>query len=138
MIARIWRGAVRAEDTEAYARYVKETGIDGYEKTPGNRGAWVLWQTEGDRTEIVTLSFWDSMDAIVGFAGQDLERAVFYPEDDRFLVERDLTVRHYEVGPHATKQRDASAAIGVLPRVSAPWLPGIPGHAGRARYTNPG
>jgi hypothetical protein len=31
------------------------------------------------------------------FAGQDIEKAVFYPEDDRFLVERDLSVHHYEV-----------------------------------------
>lgn len=98
MIARIWRGAVRAADAEDYARYVRETGIDGYEKTPGNRGAWVLWRAEGDRAEIVTLSLWESTAAIEGFAGRDIEQAVFYPEDDRFLVERDLTVRHYEVG----------------------------------------
>jgi hypothetical protein len=42
-------------------------------------------------------SFWESREAIEGFAGQDIEKAVFYPEDDRFLVERDLSVRHYEV-----------------------------------------
>ena len=98
MIARIWRGAVRPEDAEAYARYVRETGIDGYQTTPGNRGAWVLWRADGDQAEIVTFSLWESRDAIAGFAGPDIERAVFYPEDDRFLVERDLTVRHYEVG----------------------------------------
>ena len=98
MIARIWRGAVRASDADAYVQYVRETGIDEYEKTPGNRGAWVLSRTDGDRAEIVTLSFWGSREAIEGFAGQDIERAVFYPEDDRFLIERDLTVLHYEVG----------------------------------------
>lgn len=43
------------------------------------------------------MSFWESREAIDGFAGQDIEKAVFYPEDERFLVERDLTVRHYEV-----------------------------------------
>lgn len=81
-----------------YARYIQGTGIEAYEKTPGNHGAWVLWRTEGDRAEIITLSFWESEKAIEGFAGRDIERAVFYPEDDRFLVERDLTVRHYKVG----------------------------------------
>ena len=46
------------------------------------------------------MSFWDSREAVEGFAGQDIEKAVFYPEDERFLVERDLTVHHYEVaGP---------------------------------------
>jgi heme-degrading monooxygenase HmoA len=100
MIARIWRGAVRAADAAAYAAYVQETGIAGYHRTPGNRGAWALWRVEGDRAEIVTVSLWESRPAIEAFAGQDIEQAVFYPEDDRYLIDRDLTVRHYEVaGP---------------------------------------
>jgi len=97
MIARIWRGAVRAEDAAAYADYVQRTGIDGYQRTPGNRGAWALWRIDGDRAEIITVSLWESRAAIEGFAGQDIEQAVFYPDDDRFLIDRDLTVRHYEV-----------------------------------------
>jgi heme-degrading monooxygenase HmoA len=97
MIARIWRGAVRAQDADEYAAYVEETGIAGYRQIPGNRGAWLLRRTDGDRTEIVTLSFWDSQQAIEGFAGADIGKAVFYPEDDRFLIERDLRVTHYEV-----------------------------------------
>jgi len=97
MIARIWRGAVRADDAAAYSSYIQQTGIEGYRKTPGNRGAWVLCRTDGDQAEFVTVSFWESREAIEGFAGQDIEKAVFYPEDERFLVERDLTVRHYEV-----------------------------------------
>lgn len=97
MIARIWRGAIRAQDADEYAAYVEETGIAGYRRTPGNRGAWLLRRTDGERTEIVTMSFWDSREAIEGFAGEDIEKAVFYPEDDRFLVERDLRVTHYDV-----------------------------------------
>jgi heme-degrading monooxygenase HmoA len=97
MIARIWRGVVRAEDASAYADYVRRTGIEGYKNTPGNRGAWTLSRTEGDRAEFVTLSFWDSRSDIQAFAGEDIEQAVFYPEDDRFLIDRDLTVRHYEI-----------------------------------------
>jgi heme-degrading monooxygenase HmoA len=97
MIARIWRGVVRAQDAGAYAAYITQTGLDGYRQTPGNRGAWLLRRIEGDLAEFITLSFWESRQAIEGFAGQDIERAVYYPEDDKFLVERDLTVRHYEI-----------------------------------------
>jgi len=97
MIARISCGAVRADDAVPYAHYIQETGIEGYKKTPDNRGAWALCRTEDDRAEFVTVSFWDSREAIEAFAGQDIEKAVFYPEDERFLVDRDLTVRHYEV-----------------------------------------
>jgi len=63
MIARIWRGAVRAEDAAAYAEYVQRTGIEGYKGTPGNRGAWLLSRTVGDRAEFITVSFWDSREA---------------------------------------------------------------------------
>jgi heme-degrading monooxygenase HmoA len=97
VIARIWRGWTRAEDAEAYVAYIEATGLKEYRGTPGNQGAWMLRRIEGDRCEFVTLSFWDSLDAVRAFAGDDPEQAVFYPEDDRFLVERDLTVTHFEI-----------------------------------------
>jgi heme-degrading monooxygenase HmoA len=98
MIARSWRGWIRTEDTAAYIAYVNETGIDEYRATPGNQGAWILTRDLGDgRTEMVTLSFWDSREVIEGFAGQDIDRAKYYPEDDRYLIDRENTVTHYEV-----------------------------------------
>jgi heme-degrading monooxygenase HmoA len=98
MIARIWRGWVRTEDRAAYVDYIERTGMAEYRGTPGNQGAWMLARDLGDdRTEIVTLSFWGSRNAIRGFAGDDIERAVFYPEDDRYLVDRETTVTHYDV-----------------------------------------
>jgi len=97
VIARTWRGWTRAEDADDYVAYLRETGMHEYRTTPGNRGAWILRRPQGDRVEFVTLSFWDSMDAVRAFAGDDPERAVFYPDDDRFLVERDETVDHYEL-----------------------------------------
>ncbi|SFR93542.1 hypothetical protein SAMN04487846_0817 [Microbacterium sp. cf046] len=39
---------------------------------------------------------WESLEAITRFAGADYERAVLYPEDDRYLLERDDRVRHYD------------------------------------------
>jgi heme-degrading monooxygenase HmoA len=74
----------------------------GYRRTPGNQGAHMLTRDlGGGRTEIVTLSFWESRAAITGFAGEDIARAVFYPEDDRYLVGREETVTHYEVSAPA-------------------------------------
>ena len=97
MIARSWRGAERPEDAEAYAAYIDETGMQAYAATPGNRGAWMLQRPVGELTEFVTFSLWDSIESIKAFAGEDHETAVFYPEDDRFLVERDEQCRHWEV-----------------------------------------
>ena len=97
MIARIWKGVVRAHDADEYTTYIRETGIAEYLQTPGNRGAWMLRRDDGDRTEFITYSLWDSLDAIRGFAGDDIEAAVYYPEDERFLIEQDDRVRHYEI-----------------------------------------
>ena len=97
MIARIWTGVVRRDDAEAYVNYIVNTGMAEYQSTPGNQGAWMLRRDDGDRSEIVTFSLWDSHDSIRAFAGDDIDQAVFYPEDDHFLLERDLTVRHYDV-----------------------------------------
>ena len=97
MIVRIWRGWTRTEDTEAYASYIKETGLAAYSATPGNQGAYLMSRTDNDSTEFLTISFWDSLESIRGFAGEDIEEAVFYPEDDGFLVDRETFVRHYRV-----------------------------------------
>jgi heme-degrading monooxygenase HmoA len=97
VIARIWRGAVRTADADAYADYIGQTGLGDYLRTPGNRGAWMLRREVGELTEFLTFTLWTSLDAIRAFAGQDYETAVYYPEDDRFLVERDVTCAHYEV-----------------------------------------
>jgi len=97
MIARIWKGAVRTSDGDAYADYIHRTGVAGYTATPGNRGVWMLRRDVDDRAEFVMFTLWESLDAVKAFAGDDYERAVYYPEDDRYLVERDLTTSHYEV-----------------------------------------
>ena len=103
MIARIWRGAVARADGDAYARYMNETGVRGYVAVAGNRGAWMLRRDVGDRTEFVMFTLWDSLEAVKEFAGEDYEAAVFYPEDDRFLIERDTTSTHYTVEAHAAR-----------------------------------
>jgi heme-degrading monooxygenase HmoA len=99
MIARIWRGSTRNEQADEYLVYLHETGLKDYRATPGNQGAWVLRRTVGDQTEFVTLTFWDSLDAVRAFAGDDYERAVYYPADTAFLLELLPTVEHYELHP---------------------------------------
>jgi heme-degrading monooxygenase HmoA len=97
LIARIWKGATLSADGDAYSEYMNATGIAGYRSTPGNRAAVMLRREVDDRSEFLMLSLWDSMESIKSFAGDDPDVAVFYPEDERFLVERELTVAHYEV-----------------------------------------
>jgi len=100
MIARVWRGSTRAEDADAYAAYVEETGMKGVRALPGNRGTLVLRRVHDGHAEFETILLFDSLDDIRAFAGDNIDAAVFFPEDDRYLVEREPTVRHFEVDVH--------------------------------------
>jgi heme-degrading monooxygenase HmoA len=97
VIARTWTGVVLRADADAYADYIRDTGFAEYGRTAGNRGAWMLRRDDGDRTEFITLSMWDSVEAIKAFAGDDIEAAVLYPEDERYLIDGESSVTHYEV-----------------------------------------
>jgi heme-degrading monooxygenase HmoA len=97
MIARIWRGRTAANQADSYQAYLHETGLKDYAAVPGNRGVLVLRRTEGDATEFVLISLWDSLESIEAFAGPALDTAVYYPEDDVYLLEREPQVLHYDI-----------------------------------------
>ena len=114
MLARLWTGATRAADADAYVRYMDETGFAEYRATPGNRGVLALRRVAGDRAEFLILTLWDDEAAVRRFAGDDPTRAVFYPEDERFLVERGERVSHFEL-VHAAGLSAGDLAAGALP-----------------------
>lgn len=97
MIARTWTGATKAEEGDAYVAYLERTGFAAYAETPGNRGVLALRRDVEDRAEFLLVTLWESEEAIRAFAGDDLERAVFYPEDARFLVAGEPRAVHYQV-----------------------------------------
>jgi len=97
MIARIWRGVVRDDDRDKYYEYLQKTGLKEYNSIPGNRGVWTLRRIAEGKCEFTLISLWDSWEAIKAFAGPDYEKAVYYPEDEKYLLERGPRVMHYEV-----------------------------------------
>jgi heme-degrading monooxygenase HmoA len=97
MVARTWWGATRADDAAHYLDYLRKTGLAEYARVPGHRRTLTLRRIAQGRAEFLIVTLWDSMDAVRQFAGDDPERAVFYPEDDRYLVARDEHVTHFEV-----------------------------------------
>jgi heme-degrading monooxygenase HmoA len=97
MVARTWRGSVRRDDDEKYWDYLRRTGVRDLRSTPGNRGVYVLRRVEGGRAHFMIISLWRSRADIRSFAGDDIERARYYPEDEDFLLELEPTVTHHEV-----------------------------------------
>ena len=96
MIVRIWHGRTKTTDAEAYRQFVIETGIKDYSSTKGNQGAQIWQRLEGEITHIWTVSWWDSLENIKAFAGDDIEKARYYDEDKKYLLEFEPTVMHCE------------------------------------------
>lgn len=97
MIMRIWRGKVPEAKADAYLAYLQATGLSEYRSTAGNRGVFATTHSEGGVAEFVLVTLWESYDSIRSFAGADPGRAVYYPEDDSFLLHREPRVEHFEV-----------------------------------------
>jgi heme-degrading monooxygenase HmoA len=97
MIARIWHGAVPTHKSNEYLRLMREVAVPDYRSVPGNHEAFVLRQTNGEITDFIMLTFWDSKDAIAKFAGADIETAKYYKFDRDFLIELEPQVKHYEL-----------------------------------------
>ena len=97
MIIRTWHGRTRREHADAYGEFLCARAIPDYRSTPGNRGARVLRREAADATHFVTLTFWYSDAAIRAFAGPDILKAKYYPEDAQYLLEFEPEVVHYDV-----------------------------------------
>ena len=97
MIARIWKGSVKLADKAAYHAYMQQTGLPEYQACKGNRGVTLLCREHNGSAEFTFITLWESLEAIKEFAGQDYEKAVYYPEDKEFLLEMKPKVLHYEV-----------------------------------------
>ncbi|HEX2629550.1 MAG TPA: antibiotic biosynthesis monooxygenase [Chitinophagaceae bacterium] len=97
MIARMWHGKVPAQKAADYHRFLLESGLKDYGETEGNKGVFLLKREEENVTHFYTLTFWEDTAAIIRFAGPDLEKAKYYPEDKDFLLEFEPFVTHFEV-----------------------------------------
>jgi heme-degrading monooxygenase HmoA len=97
MIARLWRGCTLAAQADEYLEYMKKTGLKDIRSTSGNQGMYILRRLNDGEAEFLFMSLWESIAAIKQFAGDDYEKARYYPADKDFLLEMERTVSHYEI-----------------------------------------
>jgi heme-degrading monooxygenase HmoA len=93
----MWHGRVPTSKAQTYRAFQNERAIPDYQSVEGNINAYILEREEGEITHFITLTFWDDLEAIKGFAGEDAEKAKYYPEDKDYLLEFEPRVVHYEV-----------------------------------------
>lgn len=105
MILRVWKSTVRSADLNRYVDYISATGAADYAATEGNCGFEVLARNLSDTiVEVTTLSWWRDLDAVKAFAGEDYETARYYPEDDKYLVDKAATVDHFQMVAGSTRR----------------------------------
>ena len=97
MIARIWHGKTKSSDYEAYTNFIKAKAIPDYEKTEGFIKLTFLRRIEGAVAHFTLITYWENLDVIKNFAGEDYEKAKYYPRDKEYLLEFEEKVIHYEV-----------------------------------------
>jgi heme-degrading monooxygenase HmoA len=97
MTARIWHGRTSSGDCEAYTDFLKRVAVPDYKKTEGFMGLTFLRSISNGEAHFNLITYWQNPEAIKNFAGEDFEKAKYYPEDVKFLLEFEEKVNHYEV-----------------------------------------
>ena len=97
MIARIWKGKTKAEDANAYELFMQERAVPDYSNTPGFIKLTFLKRVDHEVAHFELITFWENLEVIQNFAGEDLEKAKYYPEDQNYLLEFPEKVVHYDV-----------------------------------------
>ena len=98
MVERVWSAhAATRESGEGYAAYFQRVVLPELRAVPGYRGARLLQRELRGTIEIVVSTRWESLEAIRGFAGDDIHRAVVHPEATAFFSDYEHSVKHYEV-----------------------------------------
>jgi heme-degrading monooxygenase HmoA len=99
MISRIWHGWTTRENADAYEGLLRSeifTGI-AHQGIPGYRGIHLLRRNAADGVEFVTVMWFDSLEAVRTFAGDDYEVAVVPAKARQLLVRFDARSAHYDV-----------------------------------------
>ncbi len=97
MIARIWKGKTKREHAEAYTEFMQQRAVPDYEGTAGFVKLIFLKRTDQEHAYFELITFWESLDVIKNFAGEPIEKAKYYPEDQEFLLDFPENVTHFEV-----------------------------------------
>lgn len=96
VITRIWHGKTKIEHADEYLDYIIQTGVRDYKSTPGNLSCQVWRRNEGQVCHFWTVTRWDSFESIKKFAGENHEKARYYPGDFQYLLEYEPNVIHCE------------------------------------------
>jgi heme-degrading monooxygenase HmoA len=97
VIARLWHGWTAPENADAYEDFLGTTMFPSMHGVDGFRGVDLLRRDNGEEVAFITITRFDSLDAVREFAGDDYEVAVIEPEARALLSRFDERSAHYEI-----------------------------------------
>ena len=97
MIARLWHGVTTRENAGKYEELLRSEVLPGIHRVEGYRGAWLLRREVPEGAEFVTMTIFESLDAVRRFAGEDPEAAVVPEEARKLLARFDRRSVHYTI-----------------------------------------
>ncbi|HTH99159.1 MAG TPA: antibiotic biosynthesis monooxygenase [Stellaceae bacterium] len=97
MVARLWHGRTPAAKADEYREYLYEAGVKKIAAIPGNRGVQMMMSKTDQQGEFMVISYWDSIEAIKGYAGPNYTQVHDLPRDKEFLIDHEPLVRHFDL-----------------------------------------
>lgn len=97
MIVRTWHGCVPLKHAEGFALHLEKTGVEHSKSVPGNQGAFVRRETQESWAHFFLATYWEDLNAVKAFAGEDYHVAVTYPDDEQFELLSDPYVFQHTV-----------------------------------------
>ena len=97
MITRVWHGWTTPANAPAYEQLLLTEIFPGIaaRNVAGYRGIYLGRRVTGDEVEFVTIMWFDSLDAVRAFAGENYETAVVPPKARAVLKRFDAASQHY-------------------------------------------
>lgn len=97
MIVRTWHGCVPVKHAEKFTRHLEKTGVEHSQSIEGNLGAEFRHETQGEWEHFFLATYWENLESVKAFAGQDYRIAVTYADDEQFELLSDPYVFHHHV-----------------------------------------
>ena len=97
MICRMWHGVTPRSKADAYAKFLEQRAVPDYRSVPGNLSVAILRRDEAEVTHFLTVTHWQSEGHIRAFAGENVLKAKYYPEDQGYLLAFEPLVQHFVV-----------------------------------------
>lgn len=97
MIARIWHGYTSLENADQYENLLRHDVLPGIGRVNGYKGAQLLRRNLSDEVEFITITYFDNINAVIAFAGEDYTKAVIHEEAGKLLSHYDERSIHYDL-----------------------------------------